>query len=314
MPRDELKAGGGFAFWSGLASALFAPLILIVAVLGSILAGLASPSEAAGVGAIGALMLAGYKLDARHRQPIIYGFLALMTLLALAGLFDLRLQRTEISDLEWGAIIIAMGLSCVLAWGIICALRSTYGAPVDGQDEGQKKPLSVLEDVNRQTLNISTMVFIILVGASMFSLVFRGFQGDQYIERFLSELGGGTLAAVLLVMAVMFVLGFFLDFLEIVFIVVPIVAPILLQMDFAGQPMSPVWLGVMMGINLQTSFLTPPFGFALFYLRGVAPDEVRTMDIYRGVLPFVGIQILALVLLWYFPEIATWLPTKFYGP
>ena len=313
VPRSDDEAVGA-QFWLDLLSSLFAPLVLILAVLGSILAGLASPSEAAGVGAIGALMLAGYRLDEKHRQAILYGFFSMIGLLTLAGLFDLRMQRNVISFIEWGAILLAMGLSCVLAWGIIAALRSTYGAALDGEKGTGGKAVSVLEDVNRQTLNISTMVFIILVGASMFSLVFRGFGGDRYIEEVLSGLGGGTMGAVLMVMLVMFVLGFFLDFLEIVFIVVPIVAPILLQMDFAGQPMSPVWLGVMMGINLQTSFLTPPFGFALFYLRGVAPDSIRTMDIYKGVLPFVGIQIFALVLLWNFPEIATWLPGKLYGP
>ena len=316
VPRAEMADGDGVP-WSDLMSSLFAPLILILAVLGSILAGLASPSEAAGVGAIGALMLAGYRLGGQltteYRMPILYGFVAMIGLLTLSALFDLRIQRTQISVIEWAAILLAMGLSCVLAWGVIAALRSTYGAAVDGGGGQGGKRISVLEDVNRQTLTISTMVFIILVGASMFSLVFRGFEGDKYIEQFLSSLGGGTLGAVLMVMAVMFVLGFFLDFLEIVFIVVPIVAPILLQMDFDGVPMSPVWLGVMMGINLQTSFLTPPFGFALFYLRGVAPDEVRTMDIYKGVLPFVGIQIFALVLLWQFPAIATWLPGKLYG-
>jgi len=314
VPRDEVMGEGGAEFWIGLASSLFAPLILILAVLGSILAGLASPSEAAGVGAIGALMLAGYRLEVQYRRAIIYGFVSMVALLLLSSLFDLRIQRTEISGGEWFAILIAMGLSLVLGWGVIAALRSTYGSVVEGDASGAGKPVSVLEDVNRQTLNISTMVFIILVGASMFSLVFRGFGGDHYIEQFLSGLGGGTLGAMLMVMAVMFVLGFFLDFLEIVFIVVPIVAPILLQMDFGGEPMNPVWLGVMMGINLQTSFLTPPFGFALFYLRGVAPDSIRTMDIYRGVLPFVGIQIFALILLWHFPEIVTWLPGKLYGP
>jgi TRAP-type mannitol/chloroaromatic compound transport system permease large subunit len=166
----------------------------------------------------------------------------------------------------------------------------------------------------RQTLLISSMVFVILVGAGMFSLVFRGFEGDILIEAFLSNLPGGTITAMLVVMGVMFLMGFFLDFLEIIFIVVPIVAPILLQMEVApGVLMSPVWLGVMMAINLQTSFLTPPFGFALFYLRGVAPDSVRTMDIYRGVAPFVLIQIIGLVLIWFMPEIATWLPIAVYG-
>jgi TRAP-type mannitol/chloroaromatic compound transport system permease large subunit len=158
------------------------------------------------------------------------------------------------------------------------------------------------------------MVFVILVGASLFALVFRGFGGDTYVEDFLHELPGGTVGAILMVMLVMFVLGFFLDFLEIVFIVVPIVAPILLQMEVApGELMSPVWLGVMMGVNLQTSFLTPPFGFALFYLRGVAPPAVTTGDIYRGVVPFVAIQLMALVVLWIFPGLATSLPLALYG-
>ena len=153
------------------------------------------------------------------------------------------------------------------------------------------------------------MVFVILAGAAMFSLVFRGLGGDTIIEDFLHNLPGGAVAAMLVVMGVMFILGFFLDFLEIVFIVVPIVSPVLLQMEVApGVLMSPVWLGIMMAVNLQTSFLTPPFGFALFYLRGVAPDSISTGMIYRGVVPFVGIQILALILLWYLPDLATWLP------
>jgi TRAP-type mannitol/chloroaromatic compound transport system permease large subunit len=138
----------------------------------------------------------------------------------------------------------------------------------------------------------------------MFSLVFRGFGGDVLVEEFLSSLPGGAFSAMLLVMVVIFLLGFFLDFIEIIFVVVPIVAPILIAMD-----LNPMWLGVMIGINLQTSFLTPPFGFSLFYLRGVAPDSVRTIDIYRGVVPFIFIQIIALVMLSLFPEIATWLPT-----
>jgi TRAP-type mannitol/chloroaromatic compound transport system permease large subunit len=157
-------------------------------------------------------------------------------------------------------------------------------------------------------------VFVILIGAQMFSLVFRGFGGDLWIEAFLTGLPGGVITAMLLVMAVMFVMGFFLDFLEIIFIVVPIVSPILLQMEMPnGELMSPVWLGVMMAMNLQTSFLTPPFGFALFYLRGVAPESVKTMDIYRGIVPFVGIQLLGLVVIWYLPGIATWLPLALYG-
>ena len=166
----------------------------------------------------------------------------------------------------------------------------------------------------RSTLKISTMVFVILIGASLFSLMFIVLHGDEVVEEFLSELPGGTLTAIIIVMAIMFIMGFFLDFLEIIFIVVPIVVPILLQMEVApGVTMSPVWLGVMMAINLQTSFLTPPFGFSLFYLRGVAPKEIKTTEIYKGVLPFVAIQILMLVLLWFWPQIATWLPLVLYG-
>jgi TRAP-type mannitol/chloroaromatic compound transport system permease large subunit len=148
----------------------------------------------------------------------------------------------------------------------------------------------------------------------MFSLVFRGFGGDDMIARLLQTLPGGPAMALIVVMGVMFILGFFLDFLEIVFIVVPIVAPVLLQMEMLdGELMNPIWLGVMMAVVLQTSFLTPPFGFALFYLRGVAPDSIRTLDIYRGVVPFVLIQLLALVVLWYLPKLATWLPQVLYG-
>jgi TRAP-type mannitol/chloroaromatic compound transport system permease large subunit len=146
-------------------------------------------------------------------------------------------------------------------------------------------------------------VFIILIGAALFSLVFRGLEGDEMVHAFLTSLPGGQMSVLFSVMLIMFLLGFFLDFIEITFVVVPIVAPILLAMGF-----DPVWLGVMMAINLQTSFLTPPFGFALFYLRGVAPDTVRTGDIYRGVIPFVLIQITLLFLLVLFPDIATWLP------
>ena len=147
------------------------------------------------------------------------------------------------------------------------------------------------------------MIFIILIGASMFSLVFRGFGGDVVVEEFLLNLPGGPISAMLIVMTIIFFLGFFLDFIEIIFVVVPIVSPILIAMGF-----DPLWLGVMIGINLQTSFLTPPFGFSLFYLRGVAAKEVKTKDIYLGVIPFIAIQILGLSLIWIFPQIVLWLP------
>jgi len=149
------------------------------------------------------------------------------------------------------------------------------------------------------------MVFSILLGASLFSLTFRGFGGDKLVHQFLTGLPGGFVTAMAVVMLVMFLLGFVLDFIEIVFIVVPIVAPALFAADI-----SPVWLGVMMAMNLQTSFLTPPFGWALFYIRGVAPDVIRTPEIYRGVVPFVVIQLIGLTILAFNPELATWLPSK----
>lgn len=214
-------------------TSLLPPLVLIMAVLGSILAGIATPTESAAVGAVGAMLLAAVK---------------------------------------------------------------------------RKLTLTNLRECMSATANTTTMVFVILLGASVFSLVFRMLGGDELVADFLGNLPGGTLGAIIFVMLLMFLLGFILDTFEIIFIVLPITAPILLMMD-----VDPVWLGVMVAINLQTSFLTPPFGFALFYLRGVAPSSVPTRMIYEGVLPFVGIQLVALVTLILFPEIVTWLPNKLYG-
>jgi TRAP-type mannitol/chloroaromatic compound transport system permease large subunit len=152
------------------------------------------------------------------------------------------------------------------------------------------------------------MVFVILLGASVFSLVFRGFGGENLVYDALADIPGGALGAVAVVMLVIFLLGFFLDTFEIIFIVVPIAAPVLIRLGA-----DPLWLGVMIGMNLQTSFLTPPFGFALFYLRGVAGAAVRTLDIYRGAIPFVGIQVVGLALLWIMPEIATTVPDRVFG-
>ena len=168
--------------------------------------------------------------------------------------------------------------------------------------------LAMLQDAMHNTLKISCMVFMILIGAAFFSLVFRGFGGETAVQEFLLDLPGGRTAAILLVMLVLFLLGFVLDFIEITFIVVPIVGPILLAMDI-----NPVWLGVMIAINLQTSFLTPPFGFALFYLRGVAPEGITTAHIYRGVMPFILIQLLTLCLLSVWPKLVTWLPNYIYA-
>lgn len=213
-------------------SALLPPLILILVVLGTILAGYATPTEAAGVGATGALILALSK---------------------------------------------------------------------------KMMPWKTLKAVMLETTKVTSMVFMILIGASIFSLVFRGFGGESVIHNFLTNLPGGVVGAMLVVMVVVFVLGFILDFIEITFVVVPIVAPVLLAMG-----VDPVWLGIMLAINLQTSFLTPPFGFALFYLRGVAPKNVHTSDIYKGVAPFIALQVLLLIALAFWPQLATWLPDVIY--
>ena len=273
-----------------LLRALMAPLVLIIAVLGSILAGVATPTEAAAVGAIGALMLAGQRLSVERPVSVLAGTAGMILLVGLASTLDLRIGRNVIPLGDRIGIGLALVGCAAAVWGIGASLVRTYRA-------------GVLQSVLRSSTRITAMVFTILIGAAVFSLVFRGLGGDQAVTDFLSKLPGGRFAAVAMVMAVMFVLGFFLDFIEITFVVVPIVAPALLMMGF-----DPVWLGVMMAVNLQTSFLTPPFGFALFYLRGVAPDSVSTGMIYRGVAPFVMIQIIALLLLALMPGLATWLP------
>lgn len=213
-----------------LFSALLPPVLLIVAVLGAILGGYATPTEAASVGAVGALLLA-----------------------------ILKRQLT----------------------------------------------FARLQDVLQSTARVTSMVFMILIGAALFSLVFRGYGGDELVQNWLQNLPGGVVGAMLVVMLIMFLLGFVLDFIEITFVVVPIVGPILLAMG-----VDPVWLGIMFAINLQTSFLTPPFGFALFYLRGVAPSTVSTGQIYRGAIPFILIQIAVLILLAACPDIVTWLGNR----
>jgi tripartite ATP-independent transporter DctM subunit len=168
--------------------------------------------------------------------------------------------------------------------------------------------LTILRETVIATATITSMVFVVLLGASVFSVVFRLMGGDNLVHEFLGNLPGGTLAAVAVVMAIMFFLGFILDTFEIIFIVIPITAPVLLALD-----VDPVWLGVLVGVNLQTSFLTPPFGFALFYLRGVAPPDLPTSAIYKGIMPFVGLQILAIAILFAFPGIVTWLPRLIAG-
>lgn len=294
VPMEELKAEGAPPVWQTLLSALVPPVLLIVAVLGSILAGVATPTESAAVGAIGATMLAGLRLSDRNPWPIYGAAVSLLLLLILTQKFDLRVARDVIESGNQVAIYIAFVLTLILIWGIAVGLLRAHTA-------------GVLGSVVRSTMEISSVVFAIVIGAQLFSLVFVGLHGDDMVHAVLADLPGGVVGAVVIVMLVMFVLGFFLEFVEITLIVVPLVAPVLLSMG-----LDPVWLGVLIAMNLQTSFLTPPFGFALFYLRGVAPATVKTMDIYRGIVPFVAIQLLALALLGAFPAIATWLPAQIF--
>ncbi len=295
IPMDELRAGAEGSIVPKVMHALVAPVVLIIAVLGSILAGIATPTEAAAVGAIGATLLGGHRLNPDKALPIYAAATGLVGLLVLTATVDLRISRDVIPAGEMVGIGLAFASCLGLGWGLLVSLWRVHA-------------MGVLVEVNQSTAKISAMVFGIVIGAQMFSLVFRGFGGDELVHGFLTSLPGGAIGAMFVVMLIMFIMGFFLDFIEITFVVVPIVAPILLQMD-----LNPVWLGIMIAVNLQTSFLTPPFGFALFYLRGVAPPEVTTAMIYRGVIPFVAIQLLALVILAAFPELATWLPKIIYG-
>ncbi|SDR31841.1 TRAP transporter large permease subunit [Pseudovibrio sp. Tun.PSC04-5.I4] len=296
--RDDGSAGPGF---SQILHALVPPIALIIAVLGSILVGIATPTEAAAVGAVGALLLAGYRMDETKPWPVYMAVLSLAVMLTLTSYMDLRVARNEIPTGDMIGIW-AAGLACAtLAYGMLVSLYRVFTR-------------DVLVPVMESTTKITCMVFVILIGATFFSLIFRDLGGEELVRDALTDLPGGAMGAVIAVMLVMFVLGFFLDFLEIVFVVVPLVAPVLLQLEMPnGEPMSPAWLGVMMAVNLQTSFLTPPFGFALFYLRGVAPPSIKTTDIYLGIIPFVLIQLSMLAILWFFPELATWLPKVIYG-
>jgi len=289
-PYDDARDEHDTGETPSVLQAFFPPFSLIVAVLGSILSGIATPTEAASVGAIGSLFLAAIKTGDGSKWPIYLGLYAIITLLFLNAFFDLRMNLVVIPMANQIAIGLAL-LSCALvALAIIAAILNTIRN-------------GVLTAVVRSTAQTTSMVFVILIGASLFSLVLLGYGSDDIVRDMLSNLAGGKITALIVVMLVMFVLGFFLDFIEITFVVVPIVAPALFLMG-----VDPIWLGVMMALNLQTSFLTPPFGFALFYLRGVAPASISTGQIYRGAVPFIIIQVIALGALALFPALATWLP------
>ncbi len=282
-------------FYTRLFIALLPPLVLIIAVLGSILSGIATPTEAASVGAIGAILL-GAARQGNSKTYVIITLVALLTILLIASSADLRMQRQFVPTGDQIAFWATIALTLLFVAGLTKALWTTHQS-------------GVLGEVMRSTVRISTMIYGILIGASLFSLVFRGLGGDEIIADLLHSLPGGQFTAVLLVMILMFILGFFLDFIEITFVVVPVVAPALLAMD---GTYGPIWLGVLMAMNLQTSFLTPPFGFALFYLRGVVPENIPTTAIYKGVFPFVIIQLVALALIAIYPELVTWLPGKLF--
>jgi len=214
---------------------------------------------------------------------------------ALTRFFDMRVTRTVIEPRDLLAMYAAGAALALVAYGVAVSLIRLGRS-------------GILGDVCRSSAKVTCMVFLILIGAQIFNLTFRGLGGEDTVHELLSAVPGGAFGAMFAVMLVMFILGFFLDFLEIVFVVVPIMSPTLFVLG-----LDPIWVAIMMAMNLQTSFLTPPFGFALFYLRGVAPPEISTMDIYRGVVPFVIIQIIALALLATFPALATWLPNLVFG-
>ena len=270
-------------------SAIVPPVLLIIAVLGAILGGVATPTEAAAVGAVGALLMAGMRVG-KNPRIILWGAAALICLGVFAGLFPVRLQRNDLGIFSVAAGGFYIVLTIIGAVAILAALKATL----------RTKTLHAAVD---STLTMTAMIFATILAAGMFSLVFIGLGGEERVAHILTNMPGGPAGALLFCMAFVFVLGFFLDFVEISVIVLPLIAPTLIVMGH-----DPIWLGVLLAINLQTSFLTPPFGFSLFYLRGAAPPEVTTGQIYAGVVPFIGLQIVGISLVWLLPQLATWLP------
>jgi len=269
---------------------LVPPLLLILAVLGSILMGIATPTEAASVGVAGALLISvGGQGGTVGRVALACALLALCLLfLRQSGILGLVFEAGKIS---WTVKSIYSVALTAIVLGLLLTISTSLVKN------------GVLLAALRETVTITGMIFGIVIAASILSLVFRGFDGDEHVAELLQSLPGGAYGMLLLTMLVIFLLGFILEFVEIIFIVVPIVGPIILQTDI-----SPVWFAVLIALNLQTSFLTPPFGFALFYFRSVAPEDIRTSQIYVAVIPFVAIQLLALGLVAVFPALATWLP------
>ncbi|QBF31473.1 TRAP transporter large permease subunit [Thalassococcus sp. S3] len=271
---------------------VFPPLVLIIAVLGSILGGITNPTPAAALGAGGAIMLAAYrKLKDQNRSGmvIIWSTFAIIICILVGVNFDLRINQGNVSAESWIAFFVAYAAYLYALFGLLFGCWVLFAS-------------GVLTPVVRETAKVTSMVFTILIGSQLLNLVVISFGGEHYIQQFLRSFDN-EFTVFLLVMLVLFVLGFVLDFLEIIYIVIPIVGPVIY-----GGSFDPKWVTIMVAVNLQTSFLTPPFGFALFYLRGVAPKEVTTGHIYRGILPFVLIQVAGLALLWTFPGIVTFVP------
>lgn len=277
--------------WGEVISTFLPPMLLILSVLGSILAGIATATEAAGLGAIGALLMAGFIAD---RGRLARG-LIVATGAAAFGLVALRMAGFGRAALDSPAGMLAMLAAGLIAAGTVVAALRLWRA-------------GILQSALGETMKISGMVFGIVIAASLLALVFRGFGGDHMVETMMQNLPGGQWGALALVMLTIFLLGFILEAIEIIYIVVPLLGPAIL-----GTEISPIWFGVLIAMNLQTSFLTPPFGFALFYFRSVAPRSITTVDIYRGVVPFVLLQIIALAILIAVPELATWLPGVIFG-
>lgn len=272
-----------------VARAVAPPVMLIIAVLGAILGGIATPTEAAAVGAIGAVLMAGARQGVSGRL-ILMGVVALLVLAVAAGVAPVRLQR---SDAGVGSYVLAVIYGVLVVIGMAAVLASL--ARLHRRD--------MLAGAVTTTMTVTAMIFATILMASVFSLVFVGLGGDARVQEVLEAMPGGALGALIFAMALIFVLGFFLDFVEITVIVLPLVAPVLILMGH-----DPVWLAILIAINLQTSFLTPPFGFSLFYLRGAAPPEITTGQIYAGVAPFIALQIVGIAVIWAVPALATWLP------
>ncbi len=291
---------GGFdrSFLVHVFVSLIPPLALILLVLGSILMGIATVNQAGAIGAAGATIMAGYRLWEGRRGAFAPALLALASIVLIGVvLWNVPLNVKNVATRTEMVALVVAGIG--VAGLLVALLWSGWRTLVVG---------NTLQGVMLETAKTSALVFVILMGAAMLTAAFRAFGGEDLVRHFLQSLPGGFWTQLVIVMAVIFILGFFLDFIEIAVVVVPIVTPILLA-DPAANVMA-VWLGVMIGLNIQTSFLTPPFGFALFYLRGVAPPEVTTLDIYRGVVPFICLQLLALVIVGFWPQLANYLPTR----